>query len=232
MGESGFHPTVVFDGPYWVHDFSRPSSEDWVAPYTYSVGRYDERRPQMYTTPLFGGVRDHHVGLDLGAPVNTPVHAFASGEVVTVAVNDEDGSYGPTLITKHTLALPARPGAPPSGEERTFWVLYGHLSLESIHHWSKGDRFEAGAILARLGSEDENGGGRRMFTFNFPTTHLLTAIYQAWLRQKIEKLLSRITPTRVPRLWTALLNAVEVRFQGDDGCDRSRVFSMKQGKGG
>lgn len=158
MGESGFHPTVVFDGPYWVHDFSRPSSEDWVAPYTYSVGRYDERRPQMYTTPLFGGIRDHHVGLDLGAPVNTPVHAFASGEVVTVAVNDEDGSYGPTLITKHTLALPAHPGAAPSGEERTFWVLYGHLSLESIDHWSKGDRFEAGAILARLGSEDENGG--------------------------------------------------------------------------
>ena len=52
-----FHPTVVFDGPYWVHDFTRPSPEGWTAPYPYSVGRYDEHRPAMYTTELFEGER-------------------------------------------------------------------------------------------------------------------------------------------------------------------------------
>ena len=30
-----FHPTVVFDGPYWVHDFSRPSPDGWTAPYVF-----------------------------------------------------------------------------------------------------------------------------------------------------------------------------------------------------
>ena len=157
-GAFPFHPTVVFDGPYWVHDFTRPSPEGWTAPYPYSVGRYDEHRPAMYTTELFEGERNHHVGLDLGAPVHTPVHAFDAGEVAMIAVNDEDGSYGPTLITKHTLRLPTSVGGPPGTDERTFWVLYGHLSLASISHWKPGDTFDRGAVLAALGNEDENGG--------------------------------------------------------------------------
>ena len=49
----------------------------------------------MYTSELFGGVRDHHVGLDLGGPVGTPVHAFGNGVIEDIALNDEDGSYGP-----------------------------------------------------------------------------------------------------------------------------------------
>ena len=157
-GASPFHPTVVFDGPYWVHDFSRPSPDGWQAPHAYSVGRYDERRPGMYVTALFEGKRDHHVGLDLGAPVNTPVHAFAAGTVVEVTVNDEDGSYGPTLITKHTLPLPVYVGGPLAKESSVFWVLYGHLSWDSIAHWKKGDSFGSGEVLAALGDEDENGG--------------------------------------------------------------------------
>ena len=52
-------------------------------------------------------------------------------------------------------------------------------------------------FLRGLAPRMKTEGGRRMSTFNFPTTRLLTAIYQAWLRQKIEKLLSRFTPTRV-----------------------------------
>ena len=153
-----YHPTVVFDGPYWVHDFSRPSPEGWQAPHPYSVGRYDERRPAMYTTELFGGVRDHHVGLDLGGPVNTLIHAFGEGEIAEIALNDEDGSYGPTLITKHTLRLPSVVGGPLEDETRTFWVLYGHLSWNSIALWEKGDRFMQGDVLAAMGDESENGG--------------------------------------------------------------------------
>ena len=153
-----FHPTVVFDGPYWVHDFTQPRPEGWRAPTPYSVGRYDEHRPSMYTTALFGGVRDHHVGLDLGAPAGTPVHAFGPGHVFAVTVNDEDGSYGPTLITHHRLALPDEVGQPPSGTATEFWVLYGHLSWASISKWTPGDAFEAGEVLARLGDEHENGG--------------------------------------------------------------------------
>jgi len=153
-----YHPTVVFDGPYWVHDFSKPSPENWEAPHIYSVGRYDEHRPGMYTTELFGGVRNHHVGLDLGGPVHTPIHAFGAGEIAAIAINDEDGSYGPTLVTKHTLCLPEKVGGALETEARTFWVLYGHLSWDSIAHWKEGDQFDQGEVLAAMGDESENGG--------------------------------------------------------------------------
>jgi large-conductance mechanosensitive channel len=36
----------------------------------------------MYTTPLFGGERDLHVGIDIGAPVGTEVHSFADGIII------------------------------------------------------------------------------------------------------------------------------------------------------
>ncbi|MBQ70526.1 MAG: hypothetical protein CMA65_03435 [Euryarchaeota archaeon] len=156
--EDAFHPTVVFTEPYWVHDFSRPSSEAWENPFIFSVGRYNEHRPEMYTTELFEGVRDIHVGLDLGAPVNAPVHAFDRGVVYDVGVNDEDGSYGPTLITQHHLSLPAFPGGPRLEGPITFWVLYGHLSLESIRRLKKGQSFVRGEQIAALGAEHENGG--------------------------------------------------------------------------
>lgn len=157
-GAFPFHPTVIFDQPYWVHDFTRPQPNGWSAPYVYTVGRYDEHRPAMYTTELFAGVRNHHVGLDLGAPAGTPVHAFGPGSVFMTTINAEDGSYGPTLITQHHLALPKDVGAPLDDVEVRFWVLYGHLSWSSIQHWKEGEAFEAGTVLARLGTEDENGG--------------------------------------------------------------------------
>ena len=156
--EHAFHPTVLFDEAYWVHDFTRVNKSGWKSPHIYSVGRYDEHRPQMYTTELFEGIRDIHVGLDLGGPAGTPVYAFADGVVYDLGVNAEDGSYGPTLITQHHLPLPSHPGGPASGPPVTFWVLYGHLSLQSIEHLEKGQSFVRGEPLAALGFEEENGG--------------------------------------------------------------------------
>lgn len=156
--EHAFHPTLLFDEAYWVHDFTRANKNGWEPPHVYSVGRYNEHRPQMYTTELFQGLRDIHVGLDLGGPAGTPVHAFADGVVYDLGVNAEDGSYGPTLITEHHLSLPSTPGEPLSGAPVTFWVLYGHLSLQSIEHLEKGQSFVRGEQLAALGVEEENGG--------------------------------------------------------------------------
>lgn len=156
--EFPFHPTVIFDQPHWVHDFSRPDAPQWTTPYVFTVGRYDEHRPTMYTADLFGGTRNHHVGLDIGAPVGTAVHAFAAGSIFSISINDEEGSYGPTLITEHSMALPQRIGGPVEGEVQHFWVLYGHLSWDSIKGWKKGDSFDAGVVLAAMGDRFENGG--------------------------------------------------------------------------
>ena len=51
------------------------------------VGRYDEVRRNMYTTEMFenatkaidgyAGIRDVHIGLDIGGPAGTPVYASA-----------------------------------------------------------------------------------------------------------------------------------------------------------
>ena len=48
---------------------------EWV------VGRYDEVRVGVYNTPLFGGVRNVHIGIDIGGPVGTPVLAVSDGIV-------------------------------------------------------------------------------------------------------------------------------------------------------
>jgi len=153
-----FHPTVVFDEPYWVFDFTKPRSTPWQNSFKYTIGRYDETRPGMYNAEIFGNVRNHHVGVDIGGPIGTPVHAFADGEIFMIDVNDEEGSYGPTLITKHQVALPQSVGSTETGEVETFWVLYGHLSADVLDSWSIGQTFAKGSVLAHIGNEDENGG--------------------------------------------------------------------------
>ena len=119
-GAFPFHPTVVFDGPYWVHDFTRPSPEGWTAPYPDSVGRSDEHRPAMYPTELFEGERHHPVGLDLGAPVHTHGHlSLASishwkpgdtvdrGAVLAALGNeDENGGWAPHVHVQLSWEAP------------------------------------------------------------------------------------------------------------------------------
>ena len=75
MAENGmlFHPVVKLPSEYWVFDFTKGVKSDWQCPLDYQIGRYDEHRPGMYTSEIFSGERDLHVGLDIGAPVDTPV---------------------------------------------------------------------------------------------------------------------------------------------------------------
>ena len=153
-----FHPVVKLPEDYWVFDFSRGPQSDFESHHEYSIGKYDERRPGMYTAALFGGERNHHVGLDIGAPAGTEVFAFSAGKIHSFGINSEEGSYGPTIITEHTVALPAAVGSPLKGEVQTFWVLYGHLRLDSLEGLHKGQSFSSGDRLAFIGAEHENGG--------------------------------------------------------------------------
>ncbi|MCP4867600.1 MAG: peptidoglycan DD-metalloendopeptidase family protein [Proteobacteria bacterium] len=112
---------------------------------TYSVGRYDEDRRGMYTTPLFEGARTLHMGIDLGAPAGTPVYACWDGIVESVTDLVADGDYGPTIVVRHDL-------------ERTLWTLHGHLERASLELWRRGDAIARGAVVGALGDEHENGG--------------------------------------------------------------------------
>ncbi len=110
------------------------------------IGRYDEDRRGGYTQALFGGARTLHVGIDVGAPAGTAVHAFAGGLIEHAGINDAAGDYGGVLVTRHDV----------EGTPR--WVLWGHLAHASARAWRAGDRFAAGTVLALLGGLDENGG--------------------------------------------------------------------------
>jgi murein DD-endopeptidase MepM/ murein hydrolase activator NlpD len=160
MGNSplDFHPVVKLPNEYWVFDFSRGPQSDFENPYEYSIGKYDERRPGMYTAPLFDGERNHHVGLDIGAPIGTEVYAFAEGRIHSFGINTEDGSYGPTIITEHIVSLPLEVGSSQRSPIQTIWVLHGHLRRDSLDGLEKGQTFPAGHRLAFIGAEEENGG--------------------------------------------------------------------------
>jgi murein DD-endopeptidase MepM/ murein hydrolase activator NlpD len=153
-----FHPIVKLPTQYWVFDFTKGVESDWQCPLDYQIGRDDEHRPGMYTTEIFSGERDLHVGLDIGAPVDTEVFCFADGMVFSKGVNPEAGSYGPTIITQHELQLPISVGSNELTELRKFWVLHGHLSTKSLDMVEVGDTVSRGQLIATIGDEHENGG--------------------------------------------------------------------------
>lgn len=156
--ESLFHPVVLLPDEYWVFDFTKGPNSNWQCPFDYQIGRYDEYRPNMYTTDLFSGERDLHVGLDIGAPEHTNVYAFADGVVHSLGINPEAGSYGPTIITQHELRLPKSVDSMELGPLRKFWVLHGHLSTESLTMVEVGSVVKKGELIATIGNENENGG--------------------------------------------------------------------------
>ena len=160
MAENGmqFHPVVKLPSEYWVFDFTKGVKFDWQCPLDYQIGRYDEHRPGKYTSEIFSGERDLHVGLDIGAPVDTQVFCFGDGVVFSKGINPEDGSYGPTIITQHELPLPASVGSKELTDVRKFWVLHGHLSTKSLDMVEVGDSVSQGQLIATIGDENENGG--------------------------------------------------------------------------
>ncbi len=148
-GDNEFHPIVQLPSEYWVLNLQKPQS-DWNQHFEYTIGRYDEDRKGMYTQALFGGERTIHVGLDIGGPAMTPVFAFEDGIIHSFADNDEDGSYGPTIITEHQLVI--------EGQRRSIWLLHGHLSRQSLVGLNVGTRINKGDQIASIGEEHENGG--------------------------------------------------------------------------
>lgn len=143
-----FHPVIKMPETYEVYDFTQgyDPSRSLTAPF--GIGRYNEKRKGMYTTPLFnsGELRNIHMGIDIAAPVGTPVHAFHDGEIFLYGYNGADGDYGYTLITHHTFP------------EQDLFVLHGHLSKKSIKEKMTGQKFARGEILAWVGDRPENGG--------------------------------------------------------------------------
>jgi murein DD-endopeptidase MepM/ murein hydrolase activator NlpD len=108
------------------------------------IGRYNEDRT-IYHTPLFSGQRTVHLGIDIWAPARTEIFSPIAGVVHSFQNNVGEGDYGPTIILQHTV------------EGNTFYTLYGHLTLNSLHHMFKGKHIQCGEKIAEIGSPPANG---------------------------------------------------------------------------
>ena len=141
-----FHPVVVLPDDYDVLDMSIPPERRQLRRSAFSVGRYNEVRPGSYETELFDNDRNIHVGIDIGAPLGTPVHCFADGWIESFGYNPADGDYGHTVVTGHRI----------DGVE--IYALFGHLDARSTLGRTAGRELRRGALIGHLGAEHENGG--------------------------------------------------------------------------
>ena len=161
-----FHPVVILPEKYTVLDLSGGL---WTPSRTkFSIGKYNEVRPNMYNADIFEGVRNIHMGVDIGGPVGTPCMAFADGEISHFGYNPEPGDYGHVIITKHNI----------SGT--TVWALYGHLDSTSVKDKSIGQIVNKGEVIAWFGARHENGGWEPHLHFQLsllePETHDLPGV--------------------------------------------------------
>ena len=161
-----FHPVVILPEKYTVLDLSGGL---WTPSRTkFSIGKYNEVRPNMYNADIFEGVRNIHMGVDIGGPVGTQCMAFADGEISHFGYNPEPGDYGHVIITKHNI----------SGS--TVWALYGHLDSTSVKNKSIGQIVNKGEVIAWFGARHENGGWEPHLHFQLsllePETHDLPGV--------------------------------------------------------
>lgn len=114
-----------------------------------AYGGYNETRNLYKRSHVFHNAteeeRNIHIGLDLWTKANTPILAALDGKIHSYQYNNQLGDYGPTIILEHEI------------DGHHFYTLYGHLSLESIQHLSKGQIVKKGETIATLGEASVNG---------------------------------------------------------------------------
>lgn len=147
-----FHPVVKLPEHARVFDFSSGYDareiRNEIRHAGYGIGRYNERRPNMYTAPQYRDGRKRrfiHVGIDLWTPPGEAVYAACEGTVAYLADNDQPGNYGPTIIVRHRV------------RGMVLYALHGHLARESLGRHVPGDILPQGHPFAAVGTVGENG---------------------------------------------------------------------------
>lgn len=85
----------------------------------------------------FTGVRTFHTGIDLAAPIGTPVKATLDGRIATTGFSSVFGNY---IIITHDAG---------------FQTLYGHLSVIGV---SRGQYVSQGAMIGKVGNTGYSTG--------------------------------------------------------------------------
>eukprot|EP00968_Pinguiococcus_pyrenoidosus_P010386 scaffold820_cov227-Pinguiococcus_pyrenoidosus.AAC.4 len=83
--------------------------------------------------------------------------------------NEAHGDYGHVIVTEHRYTVP--------GTQESFpvYMLFGHLSKESLHFKYQGKAVKAGDVIGWFGPPSENGGWPEHVHFQLslvePSTH-------------------------------------------------------------
>lgn len=116
------------------------------------AGGYGEVRP-FYTTEAYRQegnngfeYRNTHLGVDFWLEEETKIATPFDAEVIAVHDNGQNKDYGPTIILKHTF------------DNHPFYILYGHLSTESLHKVKVGENISKGTVIGTIGAPHANGG--------------------------------------------------------------------------
>lgn len=98
-----------------------------------------------YLRPIVGGrksqnVRHGHNGVDLAAPVYTPILASAEGKVIISRAGGYNGGYGTYVVISH-----------PNGTQ----TLYAHMSVNNV---SAGQQVAQGQVIGAIGMTGRTTG--------------------------------------------------------------------------
>lgn len=119
-----------------------PATGNWVKPLT----NYRRTSPYGYRTHPKTKEWQLHTGVDLAAPLGTPIMAARNGIVSTVGWK---GGYGKTVTINHGKQ-----------DNITFTSLYGHMSNFAV---SVNDKVSAGQLIGYVGSTGESTGNHLHF---------------------------------------------------------------------
>ena len=148
-----FHPVVNLPEDYKILDLTKGP---WISGDSgFSIGKYDEFRPNVYNTDLFKSVRNIHVGIDIGGPVGTPCMAFMEGKIFDFGYNPAAGDYGNVVITEHIIS------------SVKIWSLYGHLDSQSIINKTKGQFIKKGEVIGFLEMKVRTEAGSLIFISSY-----------------------------------------------------------------
>ncbi|MCB9024850.1 MAG: peptidoglycan DD-metalloendopeptidase family protein [Bdellovibrionaceae bacterium] len=141
-----FSPVIDLPNDYEVYDFTQDYDPDRPLSSDYGIGRYNEKRPSMYTHEQYQNIRNIHMGVDIAAPVGTPIKSFFNGKILNFANNARPGDYGFTIVLEYIL------------QDKILYALFGHLSENSLKNKKIGQSVSKDEVIAWIGNKSENGG--------------------------------------------------------------------------
>lgn len=133
-------------GHRYVFDFSDGYDPEFIRQKEWGIGKYNEKRFNMYVAPQYKNERNIHMGIDIWAKAGEPVFSFYDGVVAYKRDNNQEGNYGPTIILRYEI------------DHTKLFALYGHLSRASLQMVSLGEIVKKGQRIGELGEEHVNGG--------------------------------------------------------------------------